>query len=117
MNIIFGTAVEQLPEHYIILELDTFRMPTSNTTETAYCIVEKVALHEFPLVEAQKKIHSDLIQHYRRQEWQFCEDAIGGLMGKWGGELDTFYTDLLKRVLEYKFNPPAADWDGVRLQK
>jgi adenylate cyclase len=116
MNIIFGDAVKELPEHYIVLELDTFRIPDSDKTHSAYCIIEKLALHEFPLVEAQKKIHQDLLTAYRDQNWQYCQDAIQGLLGKWGGEMDTYYVDLLKRVLEYKANPPGADWNGTRIR-
>jgi hypothetical protein len=37
-------------------------------------------------------------------------------MGKWNGELDTFYTDLLQRVIAFKQTPPAEDWDGLRVK-
>ena len=39
-----------------------------------------------------------------------------GLMGKWNGELDSFYTDLLKRVMNYKENEPPEEWDGIRIK-
>ena len=32
------------------------------------------------------------------------------------GELDTFYTDLLQRVIAFKQTPPAEDWDGLRIK-
>jgi hypothetical protein len=47
-----------------------------------------------------------------KQQWNYCEQAIQGLMGKWGGELDTFYTDLLQRVMNFKENPPE-NWDYI----
>jgi len=37
-------------------------------------------------------------------------------MGKWNGELDSFYTDLLKRVMSYKENEPPEDWTGNRVK-
>jgi len=114
MNIIFGDAVKELPEHYIILELDTFRIPDSDRTETAYCLVEQLAINEFATLESYKKIHSDILQAYREQNWKYCEDAIAGVMGRWNGELDTFYADLLKRVLNFKQTAPNTDWDGSR---
>jgi len=114
MNIIFGDVVKELPEHYIILELDTFRIPDSIRTETAYCLVETLSVNEFSTLDTYKKIHHDLLQAYRAQNWKYCEDAIEGLMSRWNGELNTFYMDLLQRIQEYKNNPPATNWDGIR---
>ena len=39
-------------------------------------------------------------------------EALGGLTGHWGGELDTFYANLAQRVLEYQATPPAQPWTG-----
>lgn len=111
MNIIFGDAVKEIPDRFIILELDTFRGP-NNQLQTAYCMVETIPLLEFATLENYKKIHADLVKYYREQQWDYCEHAIEGLMGHWNGELDTFYTDLLSRVTHLKQNPPADDWDG-----
>ena len=52
-----------------------------------------------------------------QQQWNYCEQAIQGLIGKWAGELDSFYTDLLQRVVHFKQNPPAEDWDHVRVKE
>jgi len=113
MNIIFGDSVDTLPDHYIKLELDTFRTSNSGNTVTAYCLVEKLAPDEFHTMESYKKIHADLLNAYRKQHWNYCEQAIEGLMGRWGGELDTFYQNLLSRVLAYKETDPGPEWDGI----
>jgi hypothetical protein len=76
-------------------------------------VVEKIPVTEMAVSDSWKKIHADLIRYYKEREWTFCEHAIEGLVGKWNGELDTFYTDMLKRVLEYKVTPPDESWDGV----
>jgi hypothetical protein len=34
-------------------------------------------------------------------------------MGRWGGELDTFYIDLLNRVNQHKENGVPEDWNAV----
>jgi hypothetical protein len=112
MNIIFGDSLKDIPDSYTVLELDTFQLADGQIS-TAYCIVEKIPLGDFVKLEAYKTIHQDLLANYRRREWTYCEHAIEGLMGKWNHELDTFYTDLLQRVLNYKQNPPAEDWQGV----
>jgi hypothetical protein len=116
MNIIFGDSAKNLPDHYIKLELDTFRTADSDHTVTAYCLVQKLSPDEFVTLDAYKKIHADLMEAYRQQHWNYCEQAVAGLMGRWGGELDTFYTDLLKRAQEYQQTSPGPDWDGTRLK-
>jgi hypothetical protein len=114
MNIIFGDSADTLPDHYIKLELDTFRTADSDNVVTAYCLVEKLAPDEFAVIDSYKKIHADLLDAYRNQHWNYCEQAIQGLMGRWGGELDTFYEDLLIRVLTYKKENPGSDWSWIR---
>ena len=116
MNIIFGDTAKDLPDGYTILELDTFRLINENRTETAYCLVENLNLSEFSTLDAYKKIHQDLMRCYRERQWSYCEQAIEGLMGRWGGDLDSFYVELLSRVLNYKDHEPALDWDGTRIK-
>jgi hypothetical protein len=89
MHIIFGSTIEEIPNSFTILELDTFRMVKEDRTDTAYCVVEKIPLTEFTTLDAYKKIHADLVQYYKQRQWEYCENAIEGLMGKWNGELDT----------------------------
>lgn len=112
MNIIFGGSLELIPDSYTILELDTVRFRDGNV-QTAYCIVETIPLAEFPLAEAHKKIHHDLLEAYRNQHWNYCRQAIDGLTGKWGGELDTFYTALVERIDQLEKDGVPEGWDGT----
>jgi adenylate cyclase len=115
MNIIFGESINTIPDSYTVLELDTFRR-SDGTRSVAYCVIEKISLADFDKIEAYKKVHADLLENYRRCEWTYCEHAIEGLMGKWNGELDSFYSNLLLRVLSYQQNPPPEDWDGLLIK-
>ena len=112
MNIIFGDALEALPDNYTVLELDTFVLPPDGEKRTSYCVIEKVPLIDFPLMEAYVKVHTDMMQAYRDQNWDYCLHAINGLTGRWNGELDSFYANLLKRVENYQVNPPGVDYTG-----
>lgn len=116
MHIIFEDALDQLPDSFTILELDRFKLPNQEQVKTAYCVVEVIPLQEFPLAEAHKKIHADLISAYRNQHWNYCEQAIEALLGKWNGEVDTFYTELLERVKQLRESELPADWDGTILK-
>jgi hypothetical protein len=80
-------------------------------------VVETIPLSEFATLDDYKKIHADLVKFYREKQWNYCEHAIEGLMGRWNGELDTFYTNLLSRVMHLKENPPPDDWDGFTVRR
>jgi hypothetical protein len=97
MHIIFGDAVKQIPDSFTILELETFKLENEKTA-TAYCVVEKIPLSEFSLIEAHKELHNNLIKYFKEEKWDFCKQAINALLGKWNGELDSFYTNLLERI-------------------
>lgn len=111
MHIIFGdNAPSVLANNYTLLELDTFNIPSKNQDVKAFCVVTQLPLEEYGLLESNKKVHADLILQYRAQNWEFCKLAIQVLKGKWGGELDSFYNDLEKRISEYQDNPPGENW-------
>ena len=113
MNIIFGKDVaDELSSRHTLLELDTITIKGS-TPIVVYCVIEHVPLDELSKTEALKEMHSALMENYRSRNWQFCEEAIGYLMGAWGKEADTFYENLLERVNNYKENDPGPDWTGI----
>lgn len=112
MNIIFGEALDALPDNYTVLELDTFVLPPDGAVRTSYCVIEKVALTDFPVMEAYIKVHGDMMKAYRDKNWEYCLHAIQGLTGRWNGELDSFYDNLNQRVQSFKQNPPGDDYTG-----
>jgi len=113
MNIIFGTEMaKQAQERYTVLELDTFNLVPANETVTAYCVVENIPIEEMPAVVSLKDLHSNLMAEYRKKNWQFCEDAIAHLTGKWHNELNSFYTELYQRISKLKLENLPHDWNG-----
>jgi hypothetical protein len=112
MHIIFGDAVQEIPNSYTVLELDTFNLVNENKTVTAYCVVEKIPLAEFSVAAANKELHANLVKYYREQQWNFCEQAITALMGKWNGELDSFYSNLQLRIDKLKSTRVDKSWQG-----
>jgi hypothetical protein len=97
MNIIFKHNINGLNEKYTVLDLDTFSFP-DGSLHTACCVVENIPIQELAQSENFKDLHAKLIENYRQKNWSFCKQAIDHLMGKWGGELDSFYQELLKRI-------------------
>ena len=113
MNIIFGTeSVELLEGRYTVLELDTFVLRPTNEVVTAYCLVETIPIEEMAAIESLKDLHLNLMAEYRKRNWHYCEDAIAHLIGKWGGELDSFYGELLQRIMTFKETDLPEDWTG-----
>lgn len=114
MNIIFGKdKAQEVDSKYVVLELDTFRINGYPEPVTAYCLVDQLLLEEIPMVNHFRDLQTNLMRNYRQRNWNFCEQAIEHLRGKWRGELDSFYDDLLERVNHLRDHEPAEDWDGV----
>lgn len=113
MNIIFGLeSVTTLEKRYTVLELDTFNLLPTNEVVTAYCLVETIPIEEMPAIESLKALHSNLIAEYKKRNWNYCEDVIEHLVGKWGGELDSFYSEFLQRIVKLKQADLPENWTG-----
>ena len=89
-------AVEQLKNTHTLLELETFDV--EGTPVTTYCVVpaEKIVF-ELNTVEHFKDLHSAFVRAYYSNDYKLCKDLSEHLMGKFGGELDTFYEEILSR--------------------
>jgi hypothetical protein len=74
--------------------------------------VETIPVQEMPAIASLKDLHSNLMAEYRKRNWLYCQDAIAHLTGKWGGELDSFYSELLQRIMKLKQTDLAEDWTG-----
>ena len=113
MHIIFDNSdIQKMKEKHIVLELDVFRFP-NNQIATAHCVVEKISLDTISQMENYIKLHDDLIKGYRNRQWKYCNDAIEYLMGSFGGDLDTFYTNLKTRVDGFIKEEPPKDWSYI----
>lgn len=114
MNIIFGNIdTNELQDKYVMLELDTIKASPESDPITAYCMPEQIPLLELAKVEELKQLHSKLMQNYRLKNWNYCIQAIDHLMPCWGGELKSFYEELLGRIQQLQTQTLAPDWDGI----
>jgi hypothetical protein len=90
------TAVLQLRKNQTLLELETFQVEDQQIT--AYCVVpaDKL-LTEMSQLENNVKLHEGFVQALKENNYKLCEDIAEHLMGKFGGEMDSFYTEILNR--------------------
>jgi len=114
MHVLFESSItDEIRQKYIVLSLDTFRFESTGITETAYCLVENAPITEMMYIDRWQKLHSKLIENFKQQNWSFCEDAIEHLQGRWGGEVDSFYQELSKRIAYLKNEELDDEWTGV----
>lgn len=98
MHIVLTQEVaDQLRQKYTVLELDT--MPHPGGPVPAFCVlpVEKIVL-EMSSLDDNVKVHETLIQAIKDNQTEIAKQLCIQLTGKFGGELDTFYEEILKRI-------------------
>jgi hypothetical protein len=105
--------IQELAKKYIVLELDTIKVESNNTT--TYCVVDSagIGVNDINALASHKTLHANLIKNYKIGNWKFCNDAIKHLRGKFNGELDTFYDVFKDRVLTLQEDELPNNWTGV----
>lgn len=99
MWIIVGKeAADRLDGNYTVLELETH--DSAQGPVTAYCVVEadKIPLIEIPFIANHKSLHDEFVKEYRNGNYKFCKDAAEHLIGRFGGEVDSFYEEIIRRI-------------------
>ena len=99
MQIIFGREnAEKLREKYTVLDLETVNK--EGVELEVFCLIpgEKIGLTELPQLDQYIKLHNDFLNGYHTQQYDYCRQCIEHLMGKFGGEVDSFYEEILKRI-------------------
>lgn len=114
MNILFESAItNEIKNKYILLPLDTFYFKSTDKIETAYCLIENTPILEMVLVEQNRDLHLKLIENYQKRNFQFCKNAIDHLIGRWSGELDSFYQSMLERIEFLESVELDPDWSAT----
>lgn len=108
MDIIFGRKnAEKLREKYTVLDLEVVHKDGHEFE--VFCLIpaEKIAIQDLPQLENWVKLHNDFLAGYHNGHYKFCRQCIEELTGKFGGEVDTFYEEILRRIdlAEAETNP------------
>lgn len=97
MQIVWNQAVaQQLKNSHTVLELETFDVDGERLT--AYCIVppEKV-INDITQLDSLIALHKGFVKAMNNKDFNLCIDISTHLKGRFGGELDTFYDEILAR--------------------
>jgi hypothetical protein len=106
MDIIFGREnATKLREKYTVLDLET--VEKDGHSIEVFCLIpaDKIAIMDLPNLENWVKLHNEFLEGYKNKHYDFCHDCITELMGKFGGEVDTFYDEILRRINEASDTP------------
>jgi hypothetical protein len=98
MHIIFDReTAKQLDERYLVLELETIE--TQGKTIEAFCLVpsEKI-VGELGTLDMNKDLHKQLLEAIGKNDTELAKGLVKHLEGQFGGELDTFYEEIVKRI-------------------
>lgn len=88
---------EEVAKRHTVLELETFDV--DGQIVEAFCVVsaDKIKLGDLMTLDENKKLHQEFVQAAKNQDYQTCRDLSTHLYGKFGGELDSFYDEILNR--------------------
>jgi hypothetical protein len=98
MHIVLTQAVaDELRAKYTVLELDT--MPHPDGPVPAFCVLpmEKIAM-EMSSLDQNVSMHEQLIDAIKTNNTKLASDLCDVLLGKFGGDLDTFYNEIKSRI-------------------
>ena len=99
MQLIFGREnAEKLREKYTVLDLETVEKEGHKLEVFCLISADKVSIGDLPQLDNWVKLHNDFLNGYHTQQYNFCRQCIEHLTGKFGGEVDTFYEEILKRI-------------------
>jgi hypothetical protein len=116
MLVVFGKdKADRLKERMTVLELDTFMQPGLDEPVTAYAVIEvqDIPLQELPQLENMTTLHNTMWVEYNARRFDFCEQAMEHLRGKWKGTLDSFYEEFGARIKQLKASQLDENWSGV----
>lgn len=100
MQIIFGKEnAEELRKKYTVLDLETVTAENGQTIDI-FCLIpaEKLNINELSELDQWIKLHNDFLHGFHTKQYSYCRDALSYLKGKFGGEVDSFYSIILERI-------------------
>ena len=105
MNVVFDKkAISELEKNYTVLPLPPQTQTEGEKTVTvephAIIDMEKVPLQEVSTLDQYTNLHKKLVENHIKKDYNFCEQACSHLMGKFKGELDSYYEHVLAEVKE-----------------
>lgn len=116
MLVVFGNEnADKLRDRMTVLELDTFMQNGLVKPITAYAVLEMedIPLQELTTLDKTVELHNTMLTEYRNRRFNYCEQALEHLTGKWSGKLDSFYLEFSQRISKLQEADLPEDWNGI----
>jgi len=100
MQLIFNRQdAEELREQHTVLELET--ITKDGVTLDVFCLVpaDSINLSELAQLGHHVKLHQAFVDAFKVHDFKVCRDLYEHLIGRFGGELDTFYDEIVQRMV------------------
>ena len=102
MNVVFGREnLATIGDKYESFELDTVcRQPDEPVTLFAIASPDDMKLENIIRLKQFLPVHESLMENYKEQNFAFCISAIGHLRGNINDFMDTYYDNLMEKILD-----------------
>ena len=99
MHIVFGDEVaEELRKKYTLLEVDTVQHPEHGVISAWVVLPMEAIAMEMASLDQNVVQHAMLIESLKKDDAGTVKLLCQSLTGKFGGEMDTFYEEITKRI-------------------
>jgi len=101
MNVVFGREnLATIGDKYESFELDTIAQKDGDPiTLFAIATPDDIPLENIVRLKQFLPVHESLMENYKEQNFAFCISAIGSLRGNINEFMDTFYDNLMEKIL------------------
>ncbi len=114
VDIIIGAKTCEEAKDFAVLELDLILVKGKNRPVKIYGLLGDKTLKQDAGFEKVFNLHQKMLKVYRERNWEEASDFLKQLWNfSEAYQLQKFYQLYESRVKFYRFNPPAADWEGV----
>ena len=100
-------------DEFATLELDLIQVKGKTKPVRIFCLFGDHDLLKSDGFKKLRAAHDGMMNSYRAQRWDQCQQLIDLARGLAGGRLDGLYDLYVERMTDYRANPPGVDWDGV----
>jgi adenylate cyclase len=101
-------------DRFTLLELDLVRVKGKSQPERIFTILGPAELGAQPVYQEVRQATHELLQRYRRREWQAAKDTLGRFAQSYAAlDLGGLHALYARRVEEFTLLPPPEDWDGA----
>ena len=102
-------------EEFATLEVDLIRVKGKTKPVKIFALLGDAGLENQPLFREVRGHFEKMLAAYRSQRWEEAGKALENCrrITLPGIDLGVLYELYVSRILSYKINPPALNWDGV----